>query len=195
MIIKKSNIKHVDVEIFGEPLDKTIVEKQEDGFYKMNIPFKFKYNGSWKVKHNCNNCSNQCGFGLSFDSIKSPFPILTYFNSEYLCSKYYEISLLEDVESVFENVELLKYEMGSYVIFDKIFDNDFPVTSSIKLIFYSCTYCNNQYIGLLRNGYPYSADKGCPEGIIGTIYIDELINIELNNTESFQDLLKILKKK
>jgi hypothetical protein len=195
MIIKKNKVIKVSLELFGESLDATIVEKQANGISEHNIPFKFKYNGNWEVKYNCENCNGQCNFGLNFDSSKSPYSNLTYEQSEYLCTKYYDKSLLEVISELFEKTSLITHELNSYVVFDNIFELDFPVTSSIQPIFYSCKKCNSEYIGLIRNGYPYTPDKGYPEGIIGTIFIDEILSVKIERGKKFIELLSEFKKK
>lgn len=195
MIIKNNKVIKVSLELFGESLDATIVEKQVNGISEHSVPFKFKYNGNWEIKHECENCSEKCDFGLYFDSSKSPYSNLTYEQSEYLCSKYYDKSLLEAISTIFDNTTLITHELDSFVVFDNTFELDFPVTSSIQPIFYSCKKCGTEYLGLIRNGYPYAADKGCPEGIIGTIFIDEILSIKIEGDKKFIELLIEYKKK
>lgn len=194
MILKKNNIEDVILELFGERLDSSILEKQNNGVYEIKIPCEFKYNGSWKINHPCLECGCQCSFGLYYDSSKSPYSEVSYEQTDYLCSKYYNDSFLEEILKLFANINLVKNENGSYLVFREEFEQDFPVTSSIQPISYSCKKCNSQYLSLFRNGYPYSADKGHPFGIIGTIFIDEIIHINLNENKLFSDHIKDFKK-
>ena len=97
MINRKNKISKVSVELSGEVLDKTITEKQINGVYEFSLPFKFKYNGSWKIKHECENCGDYCDFGLYFNSSISHYSSLTFNQTQFLCSKYFDL-----IESKFE---------------------------------------------------------------------------------------------
>jgi hypothetical protein len=194
MIIKKSEIINVSLELFGESLDSSILEKQTNGNFEHTIPFRFKYNGSWHVNHKCENCDEICEFGLNFDSSKSPYSSLSFEKTEYLCSKFYDYIFLEMISNIFHSTSIIVNEVGSFLVFENLFESDFPVSSSIQPIFYSCKKCNVEYLGLMRNQFPYSPDKGCTEGIIGSVFIDELVRIEVANNQKFIELLRHFRK-
>lgn len=188
MINRKNKISKVSVELSGEVLDKTITEKQINGVYEFSLPFKFKYNGSWKIKHECENCGDYCDFGLYFNSSISHYSSLTFNQTQFLCSKYFDLSFLKKISELFDTTNLKSIDSGSYIITNDNFDADYPVTSSIQPIFYRCNKCLTEFLCLMRNGYPYSADKECIEGLIGTIFIDEIIQIE--SIVNFDELLE-----
>ena len=194
MLSRKNKIDRINYELYGEPLDKAIVKKQVNGQYASKLPHQFNYNGSWKVEHNCPDCDHKTSFGLHFNASKSPFPKTDFRQTQYLCSKYYDQSFLTDISKLFANTSLISHENGDYVIQHNSFDSDFPVTSSIQPIFYNCQHCSSDFLGLLRMNAPYSPDRECPEGIIGEVAIDEIIQLEIDSGEQLADLLEGHKK-
>ena len=120
---------------------------------------------------------------------------LNFQQTEYLCSKYYDISFLNFVSNLFVKTKIISNEKGDFIIFENFYEEDFPITSSIQPIFYPCKECNSEFLCLLRIGFPYPPDKGCNQGLIGTIFIDEIIQIKIDDGERFINLLEKYRKK
>lgn len=189
MIKKTAEIKEISYSLYGEPLVKDIQEQPERGtFYKKKIPFQFKYNSSWKVGHTCHKCQNQILFGEESDSNghvhRNGFDIL-----KYVCSKYYDKKFLKVFPKVFTATELKQVNEKFYVISDGIFENDYPVTSSITPLFYTCPNCQAEYLVRFRQGFPYAPDAGMPAGMPGTVFIDEIVQIKDETGKRFSDFV------
>ena len=179
MIGKFEYINKIDVKLYGAPLDDEIVSSQKNRIIQeRSIPFSFKYNGSWLVKHSCLNCKEECTFGLDYDIKKSEFPRKSFKTTKYVCSKYFSTDFLHSINKVFNTVELIELNNNLYLVNNDGFNPDFPVSSSIKLVFYECDRCKSKYLCILKNEPPYSPDKGCPEGTLGEIHISEIIQVE-----------------
>lgn len=190
MIKKSSPIEVVFIKLYGEALDQYIVEKQINGDYEGRIPLQFQYNGSWLIEHRCEKCNGYCSFGLHFDRSNSPYSNMSFLQTEYLCSQYYEKSFLIFISELFFQTRIIENEKGSFIILKDNYDSDFPITSSIQLIIYQCPKCHSEYLCLARNFFPISPERGCLEGLIGTFFIDEIIQIETDMSKKFIDLLE-----
>lgn len=190
MIKVINNISEVSFKLFGEALDENILEKQINGEYKAILPFRFNYNGSWLIENKCPQCNAKCNFGLLYDKSKSPYSDLTFKHTAYLCYKYYDRELLDFVAKLFQNTKLISNANGDFVIFDNFYDDNFPITSSIQPGYYECKECHSEFLFLSRMNFPYSPDQGCPAGLIGQIFIDEIIQINIDGSERFNDLLE-----
>lgn len=181
MITVINNLVNARFKLYGEAIDENIVEKQVNGVFRNSLPFQFKFNGSWLIEHECSKCKSLCSFGLHFDRAISPYPNLSYQQTQYLCSKYYDSAFLHTISNLFVKTEIISNEKGDFVILENFYDEDFPISSSIQPVFYSCKNSSCQFLCILRVGFPYPPDNGCHEGLIGTVFIDEIVQIEGNS--------------
>ncbi|MFC0182628.1 hypothetical protein SAMN04515674_101595 [Pseudarcicella hirudinis] len=189
MIEKITKVKEAGYSVYGDPLLKDLKEQPESGNFKAELPFQFKYNSSWQVGHTCEKCSKQVLFGEEADSDGRLLP-KSFDTLKYLCSKYYKKDFLKDFVKIFEATELKKFEEKYYVISDSIFEEDYPVTSSITPLFYSCPNCKAEYLVRFRQGYPYAPDAGKPEGMPGTIFIDEIVFVKTKGNKKIMELIR-----
>jgi hypothetical protein len=190
MISKIREVLSVDIEMYGEALDDKIIEKQANGDFKENLPFQFKYNGSWLITHKCNQCDESCKYGLDFNRLISPYPKKSFLQTNYLCSKYYDKAFLSSLALLFKQIEYVQNEKGTFIVYKDCYDPNFPITSSIQPAYYECGKCHSEFISILRNGFPNSPDNTYPQGLIGTMFIDEIIQIDIESKKRFVDLLE-----
>jgi hypothetical protein len=190
MIKKSSPIDVVFIKLYGEALDQHIVEKHLNADYEGRIPLQFQYNGSWLIEHRCQKCNGNCCFGFHFDSSKSPYSNMSFFQMDYLCTKYYKKTFLTYISELFFQTRIIENEKGAFAILKDNYDSDFPITSSIQPIIYQCPKCHSEFLCQLRNCFPNSPEKGCIEGLIGIIFIDEIIQIDIDGNKKFIELLE-----
>ena len=193
MIELKDKISSVSLNLFGNSILNGIQAKQENGILDdVRIPFEFKYNGSWKIAYNCSSCGEKVELGAVFSDGKVKRD--NYILIKYLCSKYYRNQFLEIFPELFSNVDILVIEKNYYVIISGLFDKDFPITSSIEPVYCKCRSCKSEYLCRFRQGFPVEPEPSTPEGRLGTIFIDEIINIKVKEGDDFLNLINTYKK-
>lgn len=189
MIIKKAIINQVSVFLYGEPLSKNIKLDFTNDIPFANIPLSFNYNSSWNVEHICTNCKQNVSFGLHYDSTKSKNAQLSYKKIEYLCSKYFTNIFLEEFPLLFEATSIKEFQGDFFVISNDIFRQEYPVTSSIEPIYYTCLNCDTEYLCRFRQGFPIDPDPQYPLGMLGKVFIDEIIQIKIHDNKKIIDVV------
>ena len=177
VINKVEQIHQVRYILYGEPLSKL-----------SSIPFTFLYNCSWKIEHECCSCMQPISFGLHYNSSESQWPKVSYQQLKYLCSKYYKDDFLKLFPLLFSSTELREWKGKLFVISDNIFDSDFPVTSSIEPIVYNCPACKADYVARIRIGPPLEPERDMPQGRVGKIFIDEIVQVKVDEDKHLLEL-------
>lgn len=190
MITKKVTVNHIRVLLYGEPLSEKIKISFTNNTYFGSIPLSFNYNCSWKVEHSCTHCQQNVSFGLHYDSTKSNHPQLSYNKIAYLCSKYFTNSFLEEFPLLFNSTSVKEFQGDFFVISNDIFREEYPVTSSIEPIYYACLNCDTEYLCRFRQGFLIEPDPQYTSGMLGKIFIDEIIQVVTNDNKKVADLVK-----
>lgn len=183
MVIKVNSIDEIDYSLYGEHIIKNISEVTLGNFNKNNIPLKFQYNSNWSVKHTCSCCKKVISFGEGNSSVH-----VKYFKTKYLCSKYYTEDFLKFFPDLFKDSSLKYFEDEIYVICNGVFQENYPVTSSLLVMYYECLECNSTYLCRINQVYPIEPERNNPYGSPGIIVIDEIIQIEVVGGKTFSDL-------
>lgn len=111
---------------------------------EFNIPTSFYFNGSWKIIHICSNCEKTVGFGLETDGIKNWD--YSFKQTKPINTKNYTLEVVKGLHSLIQNTVLVSTEKGTFLGLEKEFDHNFPFSSSLKLNYYRCNYCNQLHI-------------------------------------------------
>ena len=152
-------------------------------------PFEFKYNGSWKVNHECPKCKVNCQIRYDVDKNRFPYYFNNYNQSKYLCEEYYRIEVLNEFNQIFRLCELKIYNGKSYLTKLGRLDRNFPIISSIKLIYNKCSNCGSEYVMHFENYPPLQQEKNNPKGKNGLIVINGIIHVELENSLNIKSFL------
>jgi hypothetical protein len=187
MINKVKQIHQFRYALYGEPFSTLIVGEYESGEHLASTPFSFLFNCSWKVEHKCCNCAQAVSFGLGSQSANSDVRTHQF---GYLCSKYYLEDFLKVFPQLFSSTELKEWEGKLFVISDNIFEPDYPITSSIEPMLYNCPVCNADFLARIRIGYPLLPEKNMPGGMLGKIFIDEIVYVKVDGDKHFIDLIE-----
>lgn len=190
MIKKIAEINSITYTLLGESIIKTIVKKQKNGSYSNQIlPIEFEYNGSWYASFNCKKCSKNIKFGENkYQNFTSTGSIFT---------RTFDEKFLHLMEELFPKTKVYQTTKSQYkFLTNKAFlkiDADVLSIPILTFIYFSCPYCNAEYLCRFRQGYPYEPDPARPEGLIGEIFIDEIIQIEVEEGKRFTDLMEEFK--
>lgn len=194
MIELLNKIYEVNLNLYGTPILKGIQDKQENGNRNnISIPFEFEYNGSWEIDYKCSICGENVEFGDEFDG--THVKRKNYTLLKYLCSKYYSNQFLVIFPKLLSNTDIIVINDNYYVVSNGLFETDYPITSSIKPIFFQCKKCNTEYLCRFRQGFPMEPEPSNPAGRLGKIFIDEIINIKAEENSSFLNLIETHRKK
>ncbi|HAS42200.1 MAG TPA: hypothetical protein DCS93_17115 [Microscillaceae bacterium] len=180
MIEKVSNITSVNYELFGPLLLNNISEKQPQDLFQGAVPLQFNYNSNWAVMHSCASCKRWTGFGWVTGHSKPTYPISYHTQMGYVCTKYYAHTLLDIMLQLLDHTRKETQGTLESIVFRDFYNKDFPITSSIEPIYYECSHCTTEYLGLFRNGHPMSPEKDLINGRIGTIFLDQIVQIKGN---------------
>ena len=183
MVNEVRQIEQVRYTLYGKPLSKDIVGETDAGEHLASVPFSFLFNSSYKIAHECYNCKQTVSFGLDNEAGSETYKLL-----KYVCSKYYSNDFLKIFPQIFHATELKEWDGKIYVISNKVFEPDFPVTSSIQPTLYNCPACHADYVARIQVGYPLAPEKNMPEGRLGKIMVDEIIYVKVQNNKHFIDL-------
>ena len=198
MIELLNKIYEVNLNLYGTPILKGIQDKQKNGnIDNIAIPFEFEYNGSWKITHMCSSCQSEITFGDRFDNLYVTRE--NYNVSKTLFSRYYNVSFLDSIAKVFSDLKLFKPNSSEYhFITPKDFNDPNVIDLFIptkSIIYYNCFNCNAEYLCLFRQGFPMEPEPNNPRGRLGTIFIDEIINIKVKEGDSFLKLTETHRRK
>ncbi len=190
MIKKTGEINSITFTLLGEPIIKTIVEKQNNGsFSNQTLPLEFKYNCSWFASFNCKKCSKNVGFG------ENKYQNFTRTGSVF--SRIFDEKFLYILEVLFPKTKVYQTSKSPYKFLTSksfsIIDADIFSIPILTFIYFNCPHCNSEYLTRFRQGFPYEPDAARPAGIIGTIFIDEIIQIEVEGEKKIGDLVEKLK--
>ena len=192
MITKIAEVLEVDYTLSDIPNIPNINERQVNGEYlNCSLPASFRYSGAWSISHLC----TTCGSKVSFQNL----PKQTYLHANRLFSKFYKKELLEALANIFPTTKVIKSSNSDYYFLTNA-EFEGNIVSDIFIpqktfAYYSCPECNSEYLCRFRHGHPIEAHRGNPAGKLGTIWIDEIIQIKSKNERmQFSDVLKKYRK-
>lgn len=190
-MIEKSRITKVDYCLKGEPFIADIKDLQENGVHKdKSLPLNFNYNRHWIVSHSCNKCGSKIDI--------QEFPIRNFEPINKLYTKYYSKEILEAISKLFPTTKVFKSGNSDHLFLTNL-DFEGNIVSDLFIpqkmfAYYSCSECQTEYLCLYRQGHPIEPDRGTPEGRLGIMYIDEIVEFETQSDGNFLDLLRSHKK-
>jgi hypothetical protein len=183
MIKKTDQIHLINYGLSGKPFNDFIVEKQENGYWDYQVlPITFKYNSHWDVDFKCKKCSADVHIIENSTASFSAF------------SRIFSEKFIYLLNSLFQKTKVYGTNKSPYKFltldtFNEV-DIDIFFIPTLTFIHFSCQNCNDEYLCRFRRGYPCEPDKGCPEGIIGQVCIDEIIEIKIDGEKRFVDILE-----
>ena len=176
-MIQKGRVPHVAVFLYGKQLIENLEVGDSTSGKHVEIPTNFKFNSSWKIEHSCLSCGNSVSVDQNFEESESNFSVL-----KNIDSFNYARTFLNEISALFDSIELVNLDEVVYLNrTDFNYDFDFQRKSSIDLTHYSCDSCQNDYLGLIRIGFPLPPERGLETGRVGQVEVADLVMIETSN--------------
>jgi hypothetical protein len=167
------NIKEFRIEYYGEPFLKDENIQFTNELQAHRVPVNLDFNSPWRIIHDCSNCGEEVEFIEN-----SQKPERNYNTIKNINSNYRNIEFLNEVCSVFPNLELIELEGIRYVNrIDFDYQFDLQRKSSVELKYHICKSCNSPYLSIIRIGYPLEAEKGI-KSRFGGIEVIQITNLD-----------------
>lgn len=191
MINKIKNIPLINYKLIGEPLTMNIWEKQINGnSLNKELPLEIRYNGSWCASFECTQCSYLVEFGEN--------RYANFASTGLIFTKKYSETFLDIIQPLFLDIKKYKSSLSPFTF---LIDSSFSIKNAdilsipiLTLINFRCQKCDTEYLSKFRQGYPSEPSSANPKGMIGKIFIDEIIQIEINSNKTFIEVMEDLKK-
>ena len=187
MIKRVAEISKINYTLSGNPIIPDIQRQQENGeYFNRSLPMSFQYNGAWIVSHQCTLCNSLVNF--------QNLPNQNFQHINRLFSKFYKIEFLKALAHILPSTKVIKSSNSEYHFltsaeFEGNIVSDLFIPQK-TFAYYTCTECQSEYLCKIRQGYPIEAHRGNPVGKLGTIWIDEIIQIEMEDEKMrFSDAL------
>ncbi|MDF1697161.1 MAG: hypothetical protein P1U56_15065 [Saprospiraceae bacterium] len=192
MINRLAEVSTINYSLSGNPIIPSIREQQQNGEYlDCMIPTSFQYNGVWSISHLCTSCENTITF--------QDLPKQNYKHINRLFSKFYAKEFLEAIANIFPGTKVIKSNNSDYhfltnVKFEGNIVSDLFIPQK-AFAYYSCSECQAEYLCQIRHGYPMEANRGNTAGKLGTIYIDDIGQVHMEDDKmKFSDVLEKYRK-
>ena len=192
MIKAIGKILEVDYSLFGAPLVEVLTGQPKHGVYKgVKLPLEFAYNSYWKISFNC----LQCASTVSIEDGQAKNYILV----DNLFTKFYSGKLLDELAKVFDGVKVFKPITSEYSFLTPNYFEDVNAIDlfipQIEFGYVSCPKCSSEFLCRLRLGFPIPPDPALPQGLLGKVFIDEIVKIASSEGKNFNDILEECKLK
>jgi hypothetical protein len=158
---------------FDSPINRDLLQSLSG-----KLPVKFYYNSGWEVFHYCTSCESETSFGMKYNPEKTRFPVYDFERSQRICQKNYTKDLIIELSEMFTNVQMYQQSGQVFLAHPGKFDKQFPVSSSLSLIKYTCKNCGTFFLNDFEMFSPIPPDRGMVDGKLGLIEINEILEME-----------------